>query len=299
MIHNATQILLLNSEPIISNSKNGNLTFLNYLFCYAKKYNKPQYANYAFETLEFILVEELSVSSPVDHLGVINIGYCIMDFMDNGFFESDDIDEILSIIDHYAISETERLSRTNFIDSYIPDLALLGFYYLSRLKYANNNEVHLRLKEHLQIVFFELYNASERLMEVNKYVRILCFELFEKTTLHPYVGHFSKKCHKVLISDPRSLTYTYKNLLIDLEIIQENEKLSSEELLVEIEGLIPQRINSIYSGKGNDVKSKLIELVLLSNMLLIKEKDGKIIYVLNMINELLRNQSNEVLLGAI
>lgn len=292
MIHKATHTLVLNSELIKSNYLDGKLSLLHFLFCYAKKHNKPHYNNYAFETLEFILAKELSAKAQINRIGIVGIGYGIIDFVEHSFFESDDIDEILSIVDHYAFTETERLSRTNFDDSYISDLALLGHYFLHRLKYVKKGTALLKLKEHLQVVFFELCYNPERIKTKDKHVAILCMDLFKKSMSDSYVGHFSKKCYDESLSN--SGTHIYKNLLIDLGMIRENTTLDSGKLINEIEVQIQQRIKNLYSGKVNDVNDKLLEILVLNNVLLNEDMGSELIYMINITNKLPRNQSRKI-----
>ncbi len=162
MIHKISQFLLINSEAISESSIINRVSLIYYLFEYANKYSKELCSEFSFELLEDILTQELSNSEESKDEESINtpiLGWVLIRFIDKEYFESDDIEAILSIIDETVFKTIERLSRSEFETDYFFQLLLTGLYLRERILLIDkkvNSDKFLEVKEFLLISYFEI-----------------------------------------------------------------------------------------------------------------------------------------------
>ncbi|PIA79226.1 hypothetical protein BFR04_06825 [Gaetbulibacter sp. 4G1] len=153
--YNLWQSLLINSEAIKKNGLNGKMSFVYFLFKYAKEFSKEYYSQFAFEILEGVLIEELS-GDEVDksfYSSVSGIGWGLMRLIEEDFFESDDTNEILSIIDEKIYKRIDDLLNKELSLDDFEQLILLGAYLNKRIFFLEESrKVFLLCKNKILVV---------------------------------------------------------------------------------------------------------------------------------------------------
>ncbi|OED41733.1 hypothetical protein AB832_03245 [Flavobacteriaceae bacterium (ex Bugula neritina AB1)] len=165
IFQNIVHFLVINSEGVdIVKNPISKTAIIYFLFNYAYKYKKQHYTDFAFDLLQQSLSEIVNLSQKEKDINPNSIwlGYGLMQFNNNGFFESYELDEILYSFDIISIRETERLSRGEFSTNNVYDLLSMANYLIDRMIYMGENTgYYLPVKEHLLIVLFELvHNMS-------------------------------------------------------------------------------------------------------------------------------------------
>ncbi|NKI24946.1 hypothetical protein HCG49_00050 [Arenibacter sp. 6A1] len=185
--------LLLNSEVVDTLGMADKMSLIYYCFSYGSRYEKQHYVEFAFE----ILQENLSqISNDIKRSPseAIEIGYSLMRFLENDFFESDEIDEILMPFDTIAIHNVERLSRGRFSANNIQELLMMASYLLERVKHLDEKAEHYpSIREHLLITFFELNHHTD-VCNGNNMVWISWMKLlFQKGIKNKETAHLAQK----------------------------------------------------------------------------------------------------------
>uniref|UniRef100_UPI0010A5B4C0 hypothetical protein n=1 Tax=Flagellimonas onchidii TaxID=2562684 RepID=UPI0010A5B4C0 len=110
-INNIAQYLMINIGVPLNNSLNGKLPLLYFLFKYGKIYGKEFYTNFALEKFGEILINEFSQEGnpPTDfYQGSLGIGWGLVKFIEEGFFEFDELDDTLSKLDAMVFREMDQ-----------------------------------------------------------------------------------------------------------------------------------------------------------------------------------------------
>jgi len=208
-VHRVAQFLLINSEAIRGNHFNGSLSLIYFLFEYSRFFEKEDYSLFAFEHFETVLKQELSKidkNSYDSYSGLAEIGWSLMKFIEEGYFESDDLEEILSMIDKIVFYEVEMLSRTSFELIYLPQLLFLGVYLEERSNLlVSHNDYLLETKEYLLISFFEIGTNIGNIPIENKELLKLCRLFYKNGMSNVIISHFCieglKKIEELLPSN--------------------------------------------------------------------------------------------------
>jgi len=222
-IHSVAHFLLMNSEATRDSSLDGNMSLIYFFFKYSKVFQKEDYAVFGFEHLEAVLIQTLSKideNKYDSYSGLAEIGWSLMKFVEEGYFETDDLEEILSMIDKIVFSEVEMLSRTNFEPIYLPQLLFLGLYLEERTNLsASSGEHYSEIKEYVLICFFELEINLKNIPIENKELLKLCKLLYNNVSTNTIISHFCikglKKIEELLPSiNDEKVEYS---LIADLE----------------------------------------------------------------------------------
>lgn len=185
--------LLLNSEVVDTLGMVDKMSLIYYCFSYGSRYEKQHYVEFAFE----ILQENLSqISNDIKRFPSesIEIGYSLMRFLENNFFESEELDEILMPFDTIAIENAERLSRGRHSTNNIQELLMTASYLLERVKHLDKKAEHYpSIREHLLITFFELNHHTD-VWAGNSMVWITWMKLlFQKGIKNKETTHLAQK----------------------------------------------------------------------------------------------------------
>ncbi|GAA3569496.1 hypothetical protein [Snuella lapsa] len=274
MVHKLTQFLLINAETFESNGVKGKLPLVYFFFKYAHVYSKEHYSEFAFEILEDILVHELFIienGSKEECTEITGIGWVLIQFIYNGYFESDDLDDILSIMDKAIFREVERLSRTDFEVNFLVQLISSGLYLKSRTDLLKNDETKfLEAKEHLLISFFELSLNLPNIPKEKIELYGLCLSFLKDSFNHEMVSHFCKEGIKKLneLNSKKHndlIVRNYETLLEDKRFeavlaynlfFPETIKKNKADLIKSIENYVDKLMEDLY--KNNDQKQKSI-----------------------------------------
>lgn len=231
------------------------------------------YGYLAFEILEQTLREELSNSKKdKDNFNIINIGYSLMKFIENGFFESKNPNKILQLIDKYAFKETERLSRTHYNQSHTMKLILLGNYFLDREQHIKENEFYfLKIRQHLQIIFFELkYNIHSILR--SDYNTIFQFKRLINTSFsNPSLKHFTKNTQSIELKLFNS-KFSFEKFLSYNNLI--TETITNKNITI-IQGLL-YNVTKLFEEFKNmnniSYDEKMLKLMIYGNLIVSDKK---------------------------
>lgn len=291
IIDTVAHFLLINSEAFKSNGVKGKMPLLFFFFSYAKKYDKEHYSQFAFEVLEGVLIEELSTienHQVEENSKMAGIGWSLIKFIEDDYFESDDLEDILSIIDRAVFLEVERLSRTDFEISYIIQLIGLGLYLKERIDLINENEVKiLEIKEYLFITLFEI-NTNIKCIPVRNFELFeLCKTFFNDGITHKIVAPFcieglniinglTPKTHnKRIIKNYKVLLEkeTFESVLVYNSFfcgIVKNYKTNS---LINIEDYADKLIKNLYLEPENNTNNNLQRLLIFGIYLIYLDKE--------------------------
>ena len=265
-IHSVAHFLLINSEAIRDSYLDGNMSLIYFFFKYSKVFKKEDYALFGFEHLEAVLIHTLSKidkNKYGSYSGLAEIGWSLIKFVEEGYFESDDLEEILAMIDKVVFSEVEMLSRTNFKLIYLPQLLFLGLYLEERSNLSTNSGEHfLESKEYLLICFFELEINIKKIPIENKELLKLCKLFYKNGTTNAIISHFYIKGLKTIeellpSNDDDKVEY---NLIptLEIEAIEIIENLYKKGNLTEdraVKKLISLGIKMINFKEMNVIKS--------------------------------------------
>lgn len=282
--------LLINSETVKTKGLCGKMPLLYFLFSYANTYEKQYYADFAFEILEDILVKELSIienDKKEENSRIAGTGWSLIQFIEVGYFESDDLEDILSIIDKAVFLEVERVSRTDFEMSYMTQLINLGLYLISRVDLLKSNEKKfLEVKEYLFITFFELTSNISHLPHEKIELFGLCQAFFKDKANHNMVSHFCvdgiKKLNEIIPKNfNNQIIENYKTLLEQEKfetILSYNlffpdlVKDSKVDFLNNIERYADKLIKTLYQS-GNQEESNYFQKIMICAISMINYKE--------------------------
>ena len=253
-LHETARFLLINAEVVGQK----NMTLIYFLFCYSHRYQKQQYANFAFELLEENLSEIVSRTSKRDAyiaLDVVENGWGLIQLVGNDFFDSDGLDDILRPYDEVTIHLTEALSRGEFNQSNVYGLLICAYYLNNRIELVDQKSKHyLLIKEHLLITFFELVHNIDCWDKNDMRWTTLMKQLFEKNKRNHAVSNLAIKGLQKLVN------------IIDLD----NEQIINLYTLMRTKDELNQSLllSSCYSG--------VIEHISRDNRRLLKDVETKI-----------------------
>lgn len=246
--------LLINSEAVPSKATDCNMSLPYFFFCYAQRYEKQHYANFAFELLQENLSQMLNnIQSREDScLDALEMGWGLMQFVENDFFDSDELDEILLPFDTISIQETERLSRGTVSSDNVHELLLVACYFLARIGHLDIRAEHYpSIREHLLISFFELVHQMDGWDKEDITWIILMGLLLEKSKEYGETSHLAIKGIQKLKS----------------HILLDNEKVVEIYTLAMTKGNLNDALllSLCFSGKiksitdSNDILRKIME----------------------------------------
>lgn len=284
MIHKAIQFLSINSEIIRKNTFECEICFIYLLFSYSKKFSKEYYNDYAFEILEEVFRNQLFKCN----MNTVAMGYIFNHFIDDSFFESDEQEEIMRIVDEVAFKKVEEYSRTEFQSNYFEHLVLLGFYLKNRITFREQEDTYfLELKEYLLITFSELtLNISEINEEKDFNNMINCKKLFQDSQSIVFSREIAQQGIKdintnlllsikkiendyLLHENPNNtLSLQYYNLIFSTSVgvysLQKKKIKKENEVIIE---------STIHELKQTNLYSeKMIHKLLLSSLFLINDE---------------------------
>ena len=291
LIETLANFFLVNSEVVKSNSINGKMSLVYFLFNYSKISSKECFSQFAFELLEDILKEELYKGQSTDedfYSGITGIGWGLMIFIKEGFFESDDINEILEIIDNKVFFEIEDVSRTDFELIYIEKLIGLGLYLKERIALSTKNEIEtLAIKEHLLIVMFELSSGINQISNKNHELLEFCKCFFQEGLENKMISHFcltgiQNINNLTSINDNKEIEDKYKVALKSNEfenIILYNTLFSKqiddqEKFSKLIEEYTITLIDSLCFENSHEVTGNIQELITIATSLISQNKSA-------------------------
>lgn len=287
MIHKLAQFLLINSEAIPQKGLKGKMSLIYFFFTYSKTHSKKHYEHFAFEILENILMEELSIienGKREANSEIAGIGWSLIKLIEHNYFESDDLEDILAIVDKAAFLEVERLSRTDFKSSYFIQLISLGLYLKERINLSKSNGVKvLEIKEYLLITFFELTTNIHLLPRESMALFGLCRVFFDEGANHKMVSHFCvdglKKLDKIftevynkeIIENYKALLEkeTFESILVYNSFFSDVVKNYMTDSLINIEDYANRLMKDLYleseHGTNNNLQKLLVIGIYLKN----------------------------------
>jgi len=169
---------------------------LYFFFWYAYKYEKQHCAHFAFNLLQLSLSEIFNMSEEEKRLNpqVIGIGHGVLYFVDNGFFESDELDKILLPFDTLAILEIERITRGEFSANNAYGLLLVADYLLSRSRHMDDGVAYsFDIIQHLLTALSELIHHIDNWDYADFTWPLSLNYFFEKSTEKKEVAHLAEK----------------------------------------------------------------------------------------------------------
>lgn len=228
ILEKTAHFLCVNSEALTLRGLKGEMTFLYFLFLYGKQLKKQHYVDFAFEVLEGHLREILSqlqmtVTNHTFDLSMLEVGWSLQKFVAMGFFESDDMEEILIPFDEMAWQEAEnlvskQLSKKNLIPhiliaNYLTD-RLPSFEFVTPKSSTNGN--------YLEHIITTINNSTSLLKEYpihllplnglsykNQNTYQMIFSLLFSKQLLPS----EKENKKIIYNELSKVLETVKNLL--------------------------------------------------------------------------------------
>ncbi|MDO5979795.1 hypothetical protein [Flavivirga spongiicola] len=284
-IHNIAQLLLINSEVFKSNGLNGKMPLVYFFFNYGAKYSKQQYSELAFEILEDVLMEELSAIEK--HTGEANskiasIGWSLIQFIENGYFESDDLEDILELIDNSAQADFEILIEKDIDINNLSDFIIHGHYILERVKLLkNNNPFLLKLNEALQSVLLKLDENYNLIINSGYLNHLLYIDFLKKSKPDSYKEFNHIKAPKVKETKENTFSSLINNKSYEVGIIfnelyfRDTELYKKNKLIVlkQIENDINKLMKSLLN-KTNDY-SLLFSKLIIQAIFLCRDNESK------------------------
>ncbi len=263
----AAHFILLNSEVVSKLKIKDKALLLYYLFHYAYKYRKQSYASFAFEllqeTLSYVIIP--LENKKIEPLSAVEIGWSLLLFIEEGFFESDDLEDILNPLDEIAISKINSLSRGKFSSDSMDELLLIAFYFFYRIRHVDEkSEYTFIIKEHLSIAFFELtYHIKDWNKRDVVWIMLMEF-LFEKGLDREETVCTAKRGLLQLESD---ITPYKKEALELYSSARKNQKLSRALLLSHYFSEKIQEINNDKQILLKDIANQLNNNINQSNII--------------------------------
>ena len=280
--HSLAQFLLINSESIKKNGLNGKMSLVYFLFKYATKFSKEHYSHFAFEILEDVLIEELSggeVDSKNFHSSVSGIGWGLMRFIEEDFFESDDTNEILSMIDKTVYKGVNDLLNKELSLGAFEQLILLGTYLNKRILFLKENgEAFFLCKNKISDISAKIVLDIKHVKKKDYILLTVTKTYFENSFISnlylnkglTYLDTIEKQLEYLKINEAY-FSYVESNdyasaVVVDLlfsKKIKAIEK-NRESLFQKIETVLDQYINDMYCANVEQKKGVSInELIIL------------------------------------
>ncbi|GAA3563784.1 hypothetical protein [Snuella lapsa] len=166
--HYLARFLLINTETVQDNGIKGKIPLLYFFFKYSRIYSKELYTEFAFEILEDILITELhTIENDIEKNNpkIAEIGWALMQFIEKGYFESDDLDNILAIMDKSVFREVKMLNKQDVLINHLPQLIVLGLYLVLRLRVAGSEMKQVEAKASLSKIFVLLIEMDLALVK--------------------------------------------------------------------------------------------------------------------------------------
>lgn len=256
------QFLLINSTALKSQYLDGKMASCCFFFHYARQEQKRHYTDFAFEVLEELLSLELYHirEERLYRAEVAGMGWALMQLEKLKFFESEDLDAILMVIDRAVFYETDRLSKTGTSTDMVT-LAITGLYLYERISRVHTDDrQYWELKESLLIAFFELEHLLKQggIPEYRFTAEALCRIVLETAMGSSDVGHFCKKGLASLdnTSDFRNTEKGFsKQEQVDREICW--TLLSNSKKPIQLETQQKSMERELYNGMDRDHTSRL------------------------------------------
>jgi hypothetical protein len=137
--HDIARFLLLNSEAIAPLEFGDKALLIQYFFEYAYRYEKQHYAEFAYELLQ----ESLSYwyahkdQGLNDTQGVLGLGWAVLAFVEQGFFDAEGIEGVLEPFDGIAFKMANVIKDPCKKTDYEESIWTLMGYMLYRNHYGN------------------------------------------------------------------------------------------------------------------------------------------------------------------
>ncbi len=168
MIHKIAQFLIINSNTVNTGSVTRKIPLIFFLFEYADKYSKELYSEFSFDLLEDELTEQLyniKKNKKNEIISLPILGFALIKFVEQKYFESDDLEDLLSIIDKVVFKEVGALSRMRLEVDYFLHLLIYSIYLKERAllvkKYCLDG--FPEVKKFLLVAFYEILLTIEKL----------------------------------------------------------------------------------------------------------------------------------------
>lgn len=186
VLQEIAHFLAINSEAIGSNGLSGKMPLLYFFFTYSQKLEKQNYTDFAFEILEETLAEELREMQTSEsqelpfNLATLQMGWSLQQFSTSGFFESDELNEILVPFDKMGLGEAELLVKSNPSAENIGRYVFIYSYLNERLWYWKNDDTKsLIFKENASNLIKGLHKCFATFSIKNKHLKIILEHLFD------------------------------------------------------------------------------------------------------------------------
>lgn len=233
------KLLIINSNNFNFNCFNDNMIFLHFLFQYSKKHDKNHYAEYAFDLLQDWLAFFFNCLNNSNEIEAVKMGYCLMFFIRNGFFEADDLDEILSSCDEIVFKKNIVRQKKNELLE-IEELFFLTSYLKERVhsSYPYSEKHHLFLSHLLNsyLNFEDYYIQNKTIKNKILYKFVLDNKILENLLdpLYPFI--FLEI--KLLIEQSTNHIESLKHEIIDKTFLIKNKMLNETITNLNYEELI-------------------------------------------------------------
>lgn len=174
LIHQIAQFLkqedVLNKEDSLSSQ----ITILHFFFKYGNQYSKEEYSNLSFELIESILTSEVIINTKNrNKFSFHGIGWGLMVFFKERFFEFDEFDEVLSIFDISVINSSRIICFSGFKPENTLELISLGIYLKERTNLPIDDDVkRLELKQVFFMVLYEI--AVVKMNIIDNQIKLIC-----------------------------------------------------------------------------------------------------------------------------
>lgn len=172
VLERIAHFLCVNSETLPSNGLHGKMSLLYFFFAYAQKFKKQHYTDFAFEVLEEVLSDVLPKMQSVEdnntpfNLATLEIGWSLQKFVSTGFFETDEMNQILIPFDSMAIYEAKFLIKKSPSSENINKFVFLASYLIDRIPDLSTEDPHyLAAKEYVSVIIQKVQQKSNALLK--------------------------------------------------------------------------------------------------------------------------------------
>uniref|UniRef100_UPI0014561682 hypothetical protein n=1 Tax=Flagellimonas onchidii TaxID=2562684 RepID=UPI0014561682 len=272
------------------------LPLLYFLFKYGKIYGKEFYTNFALEKFGEILINEFSEEGdpPTDfYQGSLGIGWGLVKFIEEGFFEFDELDDTLSKLDAMVFREMDQKIESDLGSVHgLLDFLGMGFYLRGRAGLAKKESRSPEILRYLFKTVQKIINIPCDLSMGRPLILSLFYHFISQCNgndmdfdvpLQADIEKFQATLHKEIAS--KNIIDQYQHLLLDNEVygaICYNNCLANElpEILAERDLLIQkvyitanEIMGKLYSMTKNDKETQINQLAILG-MTLLDDKSG-------------------------
>lgn len=284
IIDTVANFLLVNSEVINKNGLEGKVPLIYFLFTYGESFSKEHYTNFAFEILEDLLIEVISKIEkhiPEANSNIAGLGWSLMKFIECDCFESDDLQDILKLIDSAVLLDLDVLIKKDVNIYSINDLIIHGHYLLERKSMLQKNKDLLAiLNKSFNDVLLKLDKYCSLIDNIDYLNQALYLELIGYEMNDCKNFQFTRYIQKHNIHENKQITFssTITNLTNEVGLVF-NElyfkdidefEINKAVLITEIESNVNALIHTLLK-KEKDNNHQLFSKLIIQAIFLCKE----------------------------